>query len=165
MAVLIRTLQWIYPSVASVAEIRRCTWTKCLTLINTCNSPCEAKMQSLHSESLFSWHQSQKKLESMKIVWSEYCNAALHVTQTLQSNHLKIPQYYSSKQENKLHLPFDQLSWFICVACVVYPGSCLEHHLYWIIKNILLIHPSRQHFISSPCMWSVCSPWRPLHKL
>lgn len=165
MAVLTRTLQWIHPSIATVAEIRQCTWAKYLTLIDTCNSRCEVEMHSLHGESLFSWHQSQKKLEYKKVVWSEYCSAALHVTQKLQYNHLKIPQYYSSKQETKMHLPFDRLRWFICLACVVYPGSCLDHHLYWIIKNIPLIHPSRQHFISSPCVRSVCSPWRPLHKL
>lgn len=86
------------------------------------------------------------------------------MTWTLQCNHLKVPLHYSSKQETKLHLPFDQPRWFICLAGGVHAGSCLKYHLRWIIKNILLICP-RQHFISSTCMRSVCSPWCPLHRL
>lgn len=74
-------------------------------------------------------------------MYVKYCIAALLVTQTLQFNHLKITQNYSSKQETKLHLPFDLLSWFICLAQGVHAGSCLKYHLHWIIKNILLIRP------------------------
>lgn len=67
----------------------------------------------MHSNSsLLTVSNSQEKLRPI----SEYCNAALHVTWTLQSNHLKIPRHYSSKQETKLHLPFDRLSWLICLA-------------------------------------------------
>lgn len=83
----------------------------------------------------------EKKAQAYIWITSEYCDAALRVTRALPSNHLKIPQYYSSKQETELHLPFDQLSSFICLARGVHAGSCLKYHLRRIIKNILLICP------------------------